>query len=873
MFGKILLGIMSGKWPSFQPPIVTAFDAKVRPKSVQAESNRAAPYDLRAITKLVSSPSCKHLVCRSFGSCVLVRPSSGEQPKSILDWPRQLDGRPVSSAPHTLGALPPATTFDRAVCAAPNGSRNLNKTLGNSSSRDRLDVESNGRLGLGNEFEGARACSSSSEDAVFESNGDNRSFAPWNPVKPCVFAETTTLAEVREFEKNLSANENTQSGLLDIFAGEPPGADTSPRNALSPFGHRRLGLGSSESTFNDLEDLSPFVSRQMQTTLTLSAKKVVYLDATPKLHSQWKRSTAVSNANRFSIESIEPPCFLPKQNSTLAENAKQLGEKKWRTSLTAMWQSWTPTEATLPEIEQLAFLQTTATNNRLMFPTTANALKEDEGEKGGNTPVNTESETEDFQSTTTEAEQQPGESTGLSEVADEGKQRAKDDNKSKAEEHGKDAQKASDSKPASSSKRTEHPKQAVKPKSTSSVSQGGTLHEYKIPKIQLHKQQEDSLESNAHAILRSLVQQGTVTSDMIDSAIAASPDPRLSQQSSNQSDWLKSITPWNKSVPPEQPKSPRQLVDETFAPNTVNKLRMATAKPEVLGEINCINMLMKGEADCRSDAQRILNFTRHARQGDCRPLKKAIEEIFATEAEPSNFGEFMEKLKNMREVNPVELIQKEIDSRDMYQTNYMRLLAELCKMVPREHISESEICNMIRLKAPEAVQKGLEDNMVHMKAAGFTPTALQALGTAETFRLACSEARQADRAHLKRPASGYQHQEQPKRKSFEKQPYVAREKPPQAPQASSTAASPKKKPQFKKPIPGIAPGDPNWQCRNHRRWGDAAHGCLDTENCTFKPKRVNTLAAAAAQESTDTPSTSGTSKSASKKGGQKNRSG
>ena len=120
MFGKILLGIMSGKWPSFQPPIVTAFDTKVRPKSVQAESNRAAPYDLRAITKLVSSPSCKHLVCRSFGSCVLVRPSSGEQPKSILDWPRQLDGRPVSSAPHTLGALPPATTFDRAVCAAPN---------------------------------------------------------------------------------------------------------------------------------------------------------------------------------------------------------------------------------------------------------------------------------------------------------------------------------------------------------------------------------------------------------------------------------------------------------------------------------------------------------------------------------------------------------------------------------------------------------------------------------------------------------------------------------------------------------------------------------------------------------------------------------
>lgn len=106
-------------------------------------------------------------------------------------------------------------------------------------------------------------------------------------------------------------------------------------------------------------------------------------------------------------------------------------------------------------------------------------------------------------------------------------------------------------------------------------------------------------------------------------------------------------------------------------------------------------------------------------------------------------------------------------------------------MVPREHISDKEICNMIRLKVPEAVKKGLETNLVHLSSFDFTPTAEPALSTVETFRLSFSEARQAGRDQQKRLASDHQQPQQTKRKRFEKQAYSGNKNPPQASQAAT----------------------------------------------------------------------------------------
>ena len=53
--------------------------------------------------------------------------------------------------------------------------------------------------------------------------------------------------------------------------------------------------------------------------------------------------------------------------------------------------------------------------------------------------------------------------------------------------------------------------------------------------IQLQTQQEDSSEKKEHSILSYLMKQGTVTSDMINTAIARAPEPRISKQTANQS--------------------------------------------------------------------------------------------------------------------------------------------------------------------------------------------------------------------------------------------------------------------------------------------------------------------------------------------------
>ena len=85
----------------------------------------------------------------------------------------------------------------------------------------------------------------------------------------------------------------------------------------------------------------------------------------------------------------------------------------------------------------------------------------------------------------------------------------------------------------------------------------------------------------------------------------------------------------------------------------------------------------------------------------------------------------MSELKQMREVNPTDLVNEELAKRRMYEQNYMRLYSR----APSEHLPEEEICNMIRLRPPEPIQNGLAGQLA------LTP--MNAISAAETLRKAC----------------------------------------------------------------------------------------------------------------------------------------
>ena len=96
-------------------------------------------------------------------------------------------------------------------------------------------------------------------------------------------------------------------------------------------------------------------------------------------------------------------------------------------------------------------------------------------------------------------------------------------------------------KPPIGTQHDAHQSSKATSKSTREMSSGGRWQSYKIPKITVDRQADDSTDRNASTILNELIRKGVVTREQVSAVIESAPDLRLNTTAGDQSVWLKGI--------------------------------------------------------------------------------------------------------------------------------------------------------------------------------------------------------------------------------------------------------------------------------------------------------------------------------------------
>ena len=259
----------------------------------------------------------------------------------------------------------------------------------------------------------------------------------------------------------------------------------------------------------------------------------------------------------------------------------------------------------------------------------------------------------------------------------------------------------------------------------------------------------------------------------------------------------------------------------------------------------------------------IHEFIERANKLKCPELQRAAMQRFADDPDPDDFRRYIDALRRMEEVDPVQRIAQELDGTDMSATNYMRLFSQLRALVPQESLADGEICRMIEQRMPEAVQRGLQNQIMLTKSLNVKMNPMQAISAAETIRLACAESLEANRGNFKRPTSSYKQQQHGKAHTLNEhgnagkqhqhgkagplneQGNAGRAKRKQEQPQEGFKQSPKKRAATEKQ--GIGRDDPRYLCKLHRKFGDKAHYCKDPDHCKHVKKTVNHLSASEQQ--------------------------
>ena len=784
-----MAGKESGQTKVRQSATATTWSATFTRSSCTAVRDgelRSTPYDLRRILQFKAAPGCAHLSCRSFGFCVI---------------------EPVASATATGSAGQP----DQAL----NGDPQFSKSIGNSSENQSVVSDQNRSSGSSSVTSDGRACPISSTGAAQRSSGDNQEL----------------------FMQFL--DEHTTSESLDERDHDQSGAGTSTDNVFRPSGLRCLGQETNPFTLEEQEELSPLATRK-ETINVQRTKRVSFLDATPRLvpfsRIAGNAKTTSENGDRSQSESTENPSPHGDGN-TFIDSSRQALEI--REDDAAQAGNLRPA---ILDSERLANSLPDQQSANSVYPTTRPAndpfrdvYEQAEDGEAGNTPLNSDN---------SDGEQQSGDET-IKQLESTGKSTAATSSES---ERNKVKRKRSTSIISEKPTNQTSPPKAAADETVTNATGAGVLHHYRIPKVVV--QQPDATARNAEAILTELLKKGTVSHEDIRAIITATPDPR----STGQSSWLGSIPPMNTTRSDsrvgqqqplqnwpqssisvgDQPRSPKEILNATFDPSKANKVWISTVSPEQTGEINYIEFQMANMRNApTSDREKIAEFVSLARAGSCEQLKASIARMFSTNANPTNFAAFLSELKRMREVNPTDLVNEELAKRRMYEQNYMRLYSELRAMVPPEHLSEDEICNMIRLRLPEPIQNGLASQLALIKSLGMSLTPMNAISAAETLRQACQASQRPDK---KRQHSGDQatpsKRREPENRIASKTPVPTKESPP-----AGESTKPRQTAKF---------GDADWQCKHHWYLKEKARNCTNPEKCAFTKMKVNTVTTQAA---------------------------